>query len=173
MKVEMSELPDLLKTLEKVWKLNYPEYDFRYEFLDDRVAGFYKSYDRNYSLAQVFAGMAIFISCLGLYGLVMFMAERKTKEIGIRKVLGATVQHILGFFSKEFFKLVLIAFLLSAPLAYYLMHEWLNNFVYKIEPGVFTLLISLLASIILVLITIGYQSAKAALANPVDSLRNE
>ncbi|MEK6479858.1 FtsX-like permease family protein [Catalinimonas sp. 4WD22] len=173
MKVEMDQLPGLLKKLEEVWTLNYPEYDFRYEFLDDRVAGFYKSYDRNYSLAQLFAGMAIFISCLGLYGLVMFMAERKTKEIGIRKVLGATARHILGFFSKEFFKLVLIAFVLSAPLAYYLMQEWLNNFAYKIEPGLLTLLISLLASIILVLITIGYQSFKAAIANPVDSLRNE
>ena len=101
LKVDMAQAESIISRLEAIWKLTYPEYDFSYAFLDDQVAGFYQEYERNFSLAQVFAGIAIFIGCLGLYGLVMFMAERKTKEIGIRKVLGASVRHILGFFSKR------------------------------------------------------------------------
>lgn len=172
-KVDMSHMQNVIKKLEEAWKLTYPEYTFRYEFLDERVAGFYRDYDRNFSLAQVFAGMAIFIGCLGLYGLVMFMVERKTKEIGIRKVLGASIRHILSFFSKEFIKLVLIAFVLAAPLAYYLMQQWLQNFAYKIEIGFVVYAGSLLFILALVLFTVGYQSVKAALANPVDALRDE
>ena len=136
-KADMAQAESIISKLEEIWKLTYPEYDFSYAFLDDRVAGFYEDYHRNFSLAQVFASIAIFIGCLGLYGLVLFMAERKTKEIGIRKVLGASVRHIVGFFSKEFVKLVFIAFVLAAPLAYYLMQQWLQNFAYKIEIGVF------------------------------------
>ncbi|MEO0334332.1 MAG: FtsX-like permease family protein, partial [Bacteroidota bacterium] len=125
------------------------------------------------SLAQIFAGIAIFISCLGLYGLVMFMAERRTKEVGIRKVLGASVQQIVALFSKEFIKLIFVAFVLAAPLAYYLMQQWLQSFAYTIEVNAFTFAISLVAIITIVLLTVGYQSVKAAIANPVDALRDE
>ncbi|MEO0333052.1 MAG: FtsX-like permease family protein, partial [Bacteroidota bacterium] len=173
MKVEMIQAQAVIAKLEQVWKTTYPEYDFRYEFLDDRVAGFYEDYDRTFSLAQIFAGIAIFISCLGLYGLVMFMAERRTKEVGIRKVLGASVQQIVALFSKEFVKLIFVAFVLAAPLAYYLMQQWLRSFAYTIEINAFTFVISLVAIITIVLLTVGYQSIKAAIANPVDALRDE
>ncbi len=117
--------------------------------------------------------MAILIGCLGLYGLVLFMAERRTKEIGIRKVLGASVQQILILFSREFIKLVLVAFLLATPLAYFVMQHWLQSFAYKIEIGFPVFTGSLLFTLLLVLLTVGYHSLKAALANPVDSLRDE
>ena len=172
-RADMDDVKSIISRLEEIWKITYPEYDFRYEFLDDQVAGFYKDYERNFSLARIFAGIAIFIGCLGLYGLVMFMAERKTKEIGIRKVLGATVGHILYLFSSEFVKLILIAFVLAVPLAYYLMHEWLQTFAYKIEVSLPVFLWCLLVTLLLVLLTVGYQSIRAALANPVNSLRNE
>jgi len=173
LKVDMAQAQNVIDKLERVWKTTYPDYDFRYDFLDDKVASFYRNYDRTFSLAQIFAGIAIFISCLGLYGLVMFMAERRTKEIGIRKVLGASVQQIIVLFSKEFVKLIFVAFVLAAPLAYYLMQQWLQSFAYTIEVGVITFAISLLAIITIVLLTVGYQSIKVALVNPVDSLRNE
>lgn len=173
MKVDMGQAQAVIAKLEQVWKTTYPEYDFRYEFLDDRVAGFYEDYDRTFSLAQIFAGIAIFISCLGLYGLVMFMAERRTKEVGIRKVLGASVQQIVGLFSKEFVKLIFVAFVLAAPLAYYLMQQWLGNFAYTIEVNAFTFAVSFLVIVTIVLLTVGYQSIKSALANPVDALRDE
>ncbi|WKN42572.1 ABC transporter permease [Tunicatimonas pelagia] len=173
MKVDLTRAQTVIAKLEQVWQTTYPEYDFRYDFLDDKVASFYKSYDRTFSLAQIFAGIAIFISCLGLYGLVMFMAERRTKEVGIRKVLGASVQQIVALFSKEFVKLIFVAFILAAPLAYYLMQQWLRNFAYTIEVNAFTFAISLVAIITIVLLTVGYQSIKAAIANPVDALRDE
>ena len=172
-RVNMEQANTVISKLEKIWKITYPEFAFHYEFLDDRVDSFYKDYDRNYSLAQIFAGIAIFIGCLGLFGLVMFMAERKTKEIGIRKVLGASVQHILGLFSKEFVRLILIAFTLATPLAYYAMQRWLENFAYSIEISFPVFLWCLLVTLLLVLFTVGYQSIRAALANPVNSLRDE
>ena len=172
-KADMAEVKSIINRLEEIWKMTYPEYDFHYEFLNDRVAGFYKDYERNFSLAQVFAAIAIFIGCLGLYGLVMYMAERKTKEIGIRKVLGASVWHILYLFSTEFVKLILIAFVLAVPLAWYLMQEWLQNFAYKIHLGIPVFLWCLSITLLLVLLTVGYQSIRAAWANPVDALRDE
>ena len=173
LKVNMARAESIISRLEEVWKLTYPEYDFSYAFLDDRVAGFYRDYHRNFSLAQVFAGMAIFIGCLGLYGLVMFMIERKTKEIGIRKVLGASVRNILMLFSKEFVYLILIAFCVAAPVAWYVMHLWLQNFTYRVDLGIDTFLIAILASLLIALLTVGYQSVKAAQANPVEVLRDE
>ncbi|MGD1893643.1 MAG: ABC transporter permease [Cyclobacteriaceae bacterium] len=173
MKVDMAQVHNVINRLEQVWKNTYPEYDFRYEFLDDRVARFYQDYDRTFSLAQLFAGIAILISCLGLYGLVMFIAERRTKEVGIRKVLGASVQQIVGLFSREFVKLIFVAFVLAVPLAYYLIQQWLRSFAYTIEIDVLTFVTSLASILLIVLLTVSYQSIKAAMANPVDSLRNE
>ncbi|MEP6928285.1 MAG: FtsX-like permease family protein, partial [Ginsengibacter sp.] len=117
--------------------------------------------------------IAIFISCLGLYGLVSFMAVQRTKEIGIRKVLGASVQNIIYLFSKEFIILIFVGFLVAIPVSYYMMNNWLQNFVFriKITPGVF--FIAVLISIIIAWLAVGYKSIKAAIANPVKSLRSE
>ena len=172
-RINMRQSREVLQHVESVWKDIYPEAPFDYEFLDESMAQFYESYTRTFTLIQVFSGIAILIGCLGLYGLVTFMAEQKTKEIGVRKVLGATVFNIVQLFSKEFIKLVLVAFVVAAPVAYYIMRGWLQNFEYKINLGVSIFLWSIIATVVIALLTVSYRSVRAALANPVDSLRNE
>ena len=173
LKINLRQAQDVLRHVESVWKDIYPEAPFDYEFLDDAMAQFYESYTRTFTLIQVFSGVAILIGCLGLYGLVTFMAEQRTKEIGVRKVLGATVLNIVNLFSKEFVKLVVIAFMLAAPLAYYAMRGWLQNFEYRIDLGGSVFLGGIFATLIITLLTVGYHAIRAALANPIDSLRNE
>ena len=173
LKINMAQAQDVLRHVEGVWKDIYPEAPFDYEFLDEAMAQFYASYSRTFALIQVFSGIAILIGCLGLYGLVTFMAEQKTKEIGVRKVLGATVFNIINLFSKEFIKLVLLAFVLAAPLAYYVMRGWLQNFEYRIDLGWGVFVGGIVATLVITLLTVGYRSLRAALANPVDSLRSE
>jgi ABC-type antimicrobial peptide transport system permease subunit len=121
----------------------------------------------------LFAGVAIFIGCIGLFGLISFMAKRKTKEIGIRKTLGASVAQVIGLFSKEFSLLVLISFAMSVPLSYYFMDKWLDNFKYQVVPGVLTFSLGALLTFVVVIITIGVKSYRAATANPVNALRDE
>jgi ABC-type antimicrobial peptide transport system permease subunit len=141
--------------------------------MDENINNFYRQEQQLSLLYTIFAGIAIFISCLGLYGLVSFMAVQRTKEVGIRKVLGASAAHIIYLFSKEFTLLIIIAFAIAVPVAYYLMNGWLNNFVFRVNigPGIFVLAIA--ASIILAWLTVGYKSIKAALSNPVKNLRSE
>ena len=172
-KVNLTQAKEVINQLRKAWQADYPDFPFEYQFLDDAIAHFYEDQQRLLSLIQLFSGIAIFIGCLGLYGLVVFMAEQRTKEIGIRKVLGASVRQLLALFSGQFVRLVLIAFCLAAPLAYWLLTQWLQSFAYRIEMSVFTFVGCLLISLVLVLLTVGYQSLRAARANPVDSLRSE
>ena len=173
LKVRVGQADEVIAQLESLWQKNYPDFPFTYRFLDDAIAEFYQEYRRLLSLTRLFSGIAIFIGCLGLYGLVVFMAEQRTKEIGIRKVLGASVQQLLSLFSGQFVKLVVIAFCLAAPLAYFLMTQWLQSFVYRIEINALMFAGCLLISLLLVLLTVGYQSVRAAMANPVASLKNE
>ena len=118
--------------LEKLWTSTYPDYLYEYKFLDETIVNFYKQEDQLAQLYKIFAGIAIFISCLGLYGLVSFMAVQRTKEMGIRKVLGASARNIIYLLSREFTILIIIAFVISAPIAYYIMQEWLKNYSYRI-----------------------------------------
>ena len=173
LKINMGQAQAVLQHAEAVWRDIYPGTPFHYEFLDETMGQFYEHYTRTFTLIQVFSGIAILIGCLGLYGLVTFMAEQKTKEIGVRKVLGATVFNIIHLFSREFIKLVLIAFVIAAPLAYFVMKGWLQNFAYQIDIGLPIFLWGILATLTIALLTVGYRSVRAALANPVDSLRNE
>ncbi len=169
--------PDKMKAsldqLHQVFSHLYPYYIYDLTLLDERVESFYHTQLITSSLFKVFAFLAIFISCLGLYGLVSFMAVQKTKEVGIRKVLGASVQNIVYLFSREFTVLIGLAFLIAAPLGYYFMQRWLADFYYHIDIGwsVFALAIAL--SVVIAWATVGYKAIKAAIANPVKSLRTE
>ena len=163
----------LIGEVETAWNATFPDFVFKYEFLDQTLANFYKSEERMYALFRLLAGIAIFIGCLGLYGVVAFMAEARTKEVGIRKVLGASTGHILGLFSIDFVKLVLIALVIASPIAGYVMTKWLADFPYKIAIAWWMFALTGLLAVGIALLTVSFQSVKAALMNPVKSLRAE
>jgi ABC-type antimicrobial peptide transport system permease subunit len=162
-----------LPEVQKVFTHLYPYYMYDLSFLDERVDSFYHTQLITSQLFKVFAFLAIFISCLGLYGLVSYMALQKTKEVGIRKVLGASVQHIVYLFSREFTLLIGLAFLISAPLAWFFMSRWLSDFYYHISIGWEVFGLAIVLSIVIAWITVGYKAIQAAVANPVKSLRTE
>jgi putative ABC transport system permease protein len=162
-----------LTAIEKAWTATYPEYVYEHRFLDDQVARFYEQESVMLQLARLFAGIAVFIGCLGLYGLAAFMIDRKTKEIGIRKVLGANLSGVLWMFGKEYCRLILVAFVVAAPLAWWAMNSWLDTYAYRISIGPRIFAFSLLATFVLMILTVGVQSMRAALANPARSLRSE
>ena len=151
----------------------YPDYVYEPKFLDAKIESFYSQENRLSHLYKIFAALAIFLSCLGLYGLASFMAVQKIKEVGIRKVLGASIKNIIVLFSKEFLILIAIAFVIAAPFAWYYMHSWLQDFVYRINISWWMLMLGGIIAVIIAMVTIGFQSVKAALANPVKSLRTE
>ncbi len=162
-----------LASLEKVYKDINPKFAFAYQFVDEEFKKMYSTELIISKLSVLFAALAILISCLGLLGLVIFAAEQRTKEIGIRKVLGASVSQIIEMFSKEFVKLILIAFVIAAPIGWYAMNAWLSDFTYRINITWWTFALALSFSLIVALLTMGYQAIKAAIANPVKSLRAE
>jgi putative ABC transport system permease protein len=151
----------------------FPERVFDPHFFDTELMDYYKAEATAAKLFRIFAGLAIFISCLGLYGLVSFMAVQKTKEVGVRKVLGASVQSIVLLFSKEFTLLVGIAFLIASPLGYYFMHNWLNGFYYRTDIGWEVFAVSIALSILIAWVTVGYRALRAALADPIKALKHE
>ncbi|HXB43435.1 MAG TPA: FtsX-like permease family protein, partial [Puia sp.] len=172
-KIQPQTAKQTLAAIEKLWNHTYPDFVYEYQFLDDKIASFYKQENELSQLYKICAGIAIFISCLGLYGFVSFMAVQRTKEIGIRKVLGASVISIVYLFSKEFTVLIGIAFLIATPLAYFFMHQWLQHYAYRIDIGVGIFLLTILISEIFACLTVGYQAIRAALANPVKCLSME
>ncbi|HET7000980.1 MAG TPA: FtsX-like permease family protein, partial [Puia sp.] len=172
-KIQPQQSRQTLAVIEKLWNNMYPDFVYEYQFLDEKMAGFYKQENELSQLYKIFAGIAIFISCLGLYGFVSFMAEQRTKEVGIRKVLGASVGSVVYLFSKEFTMLIGIAFLIATPLAYFFMHQWLQNYAYRTNMGLGIFLSTILISELIAWLTVGYQAVKAAVANPVSSLRTE
>jgi ABC-type antimicrobial peptide transport system permease subunit len=159
--------------IDNIWSGLFPENIFEFEFLDEHIANMYRQEEKLYIAFKLFSSLAILIGCLGLYGLVAFAAIQRTKEVGIRKVLGASLLDIITLFAKEFFLLIAIAFLIAAPVAYLSMHNWLENFAYQVSVGKGIFLISIGASFLIAAITISFQAVKAALTNPVKSLRTE
>ena len=162
-----------LKYIEETYKSFEPDFDFNYNFMDERLEGLYRAEQRSNTLINYFTIFAIFISCLGIFGLASFMAEQKTKEIGIRKVMGASVSTIVKIFSFEFTRMVIIGNILAWPLAYYAMNKWLDNFAYHTELKWWMYVLGAILSIVVVIITISYQSYRAATKNPANSLRYE
>jgi ABC-type antimicrobial peptide transport system permease subunit len=172
-KVRPGAVNKTIADIGKLWATLNPNNLFEYQFLDEHIAEFYKQEQKVYAAFKMFSFIAIFIGCLGLYGLIMFAASQRTKEIGIRKVLGAPVASIVGLFSKEFVVLICIAFIVAAPLGYYMMNSWLNNYAYHITIGPWTFVAAIITSVLIAGITIAYQTIKAAMVNPVKSLRSE
>jgi len=172
-KMDMKNLPQNMAQIEKMWLQYHPNEVFQYEFLDDSIAQFYQAEEATFKLIQFFSLIAIIIGSLGLYGLVSFMVVQKTKEVGVRKILGASVTHIAAVFGREFVYLILIAFLIAAPVGWWLMHGWLQDYKFQIRINAFTFVPALVCSFIIAAITVSYQVLKASLANPVKSLRTE
>ncbi|MCZ4319192.1 ABC transporter permease [Aequorivita viscosa] len=166
-------LSGFLQDVQKSFNENLPNTAFAYQFLDKYVENLYLSEQRTANTATVFSLLAIFIACLGLFGLAAFTAEERTKEIGIRKVLGATVSGVTKLLTKDFLKLVLIAFAIAVPVAWWLTHKWLMEFAYRTQINWWVFVIAGIIAMCIALITISFQAIKTAIANPVDSLRNE
>lgn len=159
--------------IQKAYKQIYPDEDFNYKFLDDTVAKFYDGDQHTASLLNWATGLAILVSCLGLLGLVIYTTNTRTKEIGVRKILGASVRNIISILSKEFVQLVLLAFIIAAPIAWWLTYKWLQDFAYRTTMSWWVFVASGTTMMIIALITLSIQTVKAAIANPVKSLRTE
>ncbi len=172
-KLHATDLQSTQAAIQKLWDKHFPDYVYDASFMEENIARFYEQEEQLTLLYKIFATLAIFISCLGLYGLVSFMAVQRTKEVGIRKVLGAGIRSIVLLFSKEFTLLIMIAFVISAPLAWYFMNSWLENFANRVHIGWPVFTIALLASVMVAWLSVGYKAFMAAIANPVKSLRSE
>lgn len=173
LKLATTDISATLQSVKTIWEQAFPNFVYEYRFLDDKIAGFYKQESQLAQLYKIFAAIAIFLSCLGLYGLASFMAVQRIKEIGVRKVHGASAGNIVYLFSKEFIILIAIAFTVAAPIAWYYMHQWLRDYVYSINISWWIFAAGGLVAIIIALATISFKTIKSAFANPVNNLRSE
>ncbi len=174
--LEAAEGEQVKATLEKikeVWNTIYPNNEIKYQFLNETINNFYQSEQRTSKLVRTATGLAIFISCLGLFGLASYTATQRTKEIGIRKVLGATAQNITVLLSKDFVLLVLLSLIIASPIAWIGGKRWLETYAYQIEIKVWLFFATAIVGVLIALVTVSYQTLKAANSNPVNSLRNE
>ncbi|HVG41103.1 MAG TPA: FtsX-like permease family protein, partial [Chitinophagaceae bacterium] len=167
------DLPGTINYIKTTWNKFSPEYPLDYKFLDENFAAMYSSEDKLSTLLWIFTAMAIFVGCMGLFGLAAFSAEQRIKEIGIRKVLGASVLNIVTMLSSAFLRPVLIASIIAFPIAWWAMNDWLQNFPYRVAISWWIFGIAGIAALVIALITVSFQSIKAATANPVENLRTE
>jgi ABC-type antimicrobial peptide transport system permease subunit len=172
-RIKATQEKETVAGIRKFYESYNPGFPFDFNFLDESYQKQYLTETRVGILSRYFAGLAILISCLGLFGLTAFTAQRRQKEIGIRKVIGASVNSIMLMLSRDFLKLVLIAVLVAFPLAWLLMNQWLQSFAYRIHIGAGVFLMAGASIILVTLLTVSFQAIKAALANPVNSLRSE
>lgn len=172
-RIQAGKTPETLAAIETITRKLNPNVPFTYEFTDQEYARQYRNEQVVGTLAGYFAFLAILISCLGLFGLAAFTAEQRTKEIGVRKVLGASVTGIVRLLSKDFLKLVVMAIVLASPVAWYVMKQWLQGFAYQIDIEWWMFVLAGAISIAIAILTISFQSVRAAMMNPVRSLRSE
>ena len=172
-RIEASNIPATIASIERSWKKIYPNDVFEYKFLDESIDNFYKAETRLYTLFKLFAVLAMCISCLGLWGLATLAAQHRTKEIGIRRVLGANISSITILIAKNFLELIGIAILIAIPLAWWAGNRWLQDFAYRIPVEAYVFVIVALLTGLLALCTVSYHSIKTAIANPAKSLRSE
>jgi len=172
-KTNGNEVAAFVAKLEREWKIRYPDNVFHYQFVDDQITQLYAAESTQQQLIWIASALAVLISCLGLLGLVSLSVQRRTKEIGIRKVLGASVAGIFTLLSKDFVKLVLIAIIIAFPIAWWAMNKWLEDFAYRIDIQWWMFVTAGLAAVVIAVLTVSWQAIRAAVANPVDSLRDE
>jgi len=172
-RLQAGNINNYLQQLEDKWKNFAPNTPFDYSFLDNDFDALYRSEQRMGTVFGIFTFLSIFVACLGLFGLSVFTAERRKKEIGVRKVLGASVQSVVALLSKDFLKLVLLSAVIAFPVAWFSMNKWLEDFAYRISIGWSVFIIAGFAALLIALLTISFQAIKAAIANPVKSLRTE
>ena len=172
-RVSAENIKDTIASMKKSWEKYALNQAFEYEFFDDHFARLYRSEEKTGAIFFSFSLLAILIASLGLFGLTAFITQQRTKEIGIRKVLGASVSGILFLYTKQFTRWVLVANIIAWPLAYFAMNKWLENFAYRADIGAGTFVLSALLALAIALFTVSFQSIRAAIANPVDSLRYE
>ena len=173
LKIDTRNIRQILSKIKNKWDEIFPDQPFEYNFLDEVFNSQYKADQQFGKVFGMFTFLAIIISCLGLFGLASYVNLRRTKEIGIRKVLGATIPNIVSMLSADFIKWVLIANIFAFPIAYYLMNKWLQDFAYRIEISWWVFILSGGIALVIALATVSFQAIKAATANPVDSLRYE
>ncbi|MEO6356552.1 MAG: FtsX-like permease family protein, partial [Ferruginibacter sp.] len=172
-KIKTADVPGLLSSIKQTWSSFVPDEPFTYAFMNDLYNKTYLAEQKTGTILNIFALLTIFVACLGLFGLATYTAEQRTKEIGIRKVLGATVTQVTNMLSKEFLRLVCIACIIAFPLAWWAMSKWLQDFAYKIQISWWVFLVAGVAALAVALLTVSFQSIKAALMNPVKSLKSE
>jgi putative ABC transport system permease protein len=172
-KMKAANMGSTINGVKETWNKFTPEYPIEYTFLDENFEQMYQSEDKLKSLLWIFTAIAIFVGCLGLFGLAAYTAERRRKEVGIRKVLGASTKGVVMLLSKDFIKLVLISLLIASPVAWYFMNKWLQDFAYRINISWGVFILAGAMTIVIALITVSLQAIKAAVANPVESLRSE
>ena len=163
----------VINRIESAWKKIVPEYPFKYSFLDENLDRFYKSEARLSGIVGWAGGISIFLACLGLFGLAALSVVNRTKEIGIRKVLGASVQSIITLVSKDFIRIVILALIIAIPLAWYLMYKWLQDYPYRIHIDGWIFILTAVVTVLIAIITVGIQSLKASIVNPVKSIMTE
>jgi putative ABC transport system permease protein len=173
LKLTTSDISSLMDKVERTWKGLVPEAPFEYSFMDEDFNRLYEGERQAGKLFTIFASLSIFISCLGLFGLAAFMSEQRSKEIGIRKVLGASVYGITSLLSRDFLRLVIVAVAIATPLSWYLIGKWLEGFAYRIDIVWWIFPLAGMVAVVIACLTVSYQSIRAAVANPVDSLRME
>jgi putative ABC transport system permease protein len=172
-KVKSNNIQEMMAQIEQTWKRILPQYEFEYQFLDET---FDKLFDQEKRLGQlfgIFSGLAIFVSCLGLFGLASFTMEQNKKSVAVRKVMGATVSNIVMMMSKDFLRLVIIGLVIAAPVAYYFMNKWLDGFAYNVGFTWIVYLYAALAGLVVAFVTVSYHSLKAATSNPVNALKDQ
>jgi putative ABC transport system permease protein len=173
LRVSPENIQETIGFLRSTWREFDSQYPLEFVFLDDQYDALYRTEERLGQLFGIFTALAIIIGCLGLFGLSAYSAEQRTKEIGIRKVLGATTSNVTMLLVREFTKWVLLAVVIAWPVGYYIMHTWLQNFAYRIGLGAGIFLLSALLALVIAMITVAYQAVKAAVANPIESLKYE
>jgi putative ABC transport system permease protein len=172
-KIKSGNEKETIAYIKGIWEKTAPDFPFSYQFLDEELNNMYKSEQTVSKIFLIFSCLTILIACLGLFGLASFTAHQRTKEVGIRKVLGASVMKIALLLTRDFIKLVLIGLVIASPIAWLLMNNWLQNFAYHIKITVWVFLLAAIAGILIAIVTVGYQAVRAALINPVKSLRSE